>query len=244
MLNKTKFWLAGLAVATLTLPAWSLPKTMIMDMTMNVTQGARPVKADAKIYYANQKFRAEISSNLNMAQQGNTPIKVSNKAVFLMDMNQRIAYMIDSKSKTALKVDQGQVEKLTGQSAANAPETFTNPAMLTNPAKIQAELKKQGAKVIGKTKMLGHPVTIYQMTKTAAVPVAQGKTESQNVTTKLWLADDLGLPMKVEAVGSKSGKLATLDVKKVSVNVPISAAMFNVPGGYQVRNLMDMYKNN
>ena len=141
MLNKTKFWLAGLAVATLALPAWSLPKTMIMDMTMNVSQGARPVKADAKIYYANQKFRAEISSNLNMSQSSSTPIKVSNKAVFLMDMSQKIAYMIDSKSKTALKVDQRQVEKLTGQSAANAPETFTNPAMLTNPAKIQEELK-------------------------------------------------------------------------------------------------------
>jgi hypothetical protein len=243
MLNKMKFWLAGLAISTIALPAWSLPKTMIMDMTMNVSQGARPVKADAKIYYANQKFRAEISSNLDMSQQSSTPIKVSNKAVFLMDINQKIAYMIDSKSKTALKVDQAQVEKLTGQSSANAPETFTNPAMLTNPAKIQEELKKQGAKVIGKTKMLGHPVTIYQMTKTASVPVGQGKSESQSITTKLWLADDLGLPMKMEAVGSKSGKLASLDVKKVVVNVPVSAAMFKVPSGYQIRNLMDMYKN-
>lgn len=243
MLNKTKMWLAGLAISTLALPAWSLPKTMIMDMTMNVSQGARPVKADAKIYYSNQKFRAEISSNLNMSPQNSTGIKVSNKAVFLMDINQKIAYMIDSKSKTALKVDQTQVEKLTGQSSANAPETFTNPAMLTNPAKIQEELKKQGAKVIGKTKMLGHPVTIYQMTKTASVPVGQGKSESQSITTKLWLADDLGLPMKMEATGSKSGKLASLDVKKVVVNVPVSAALFKVPSGYQVRNLMDMYKN-
>ncbi len=243
MLIKTKFWLAFLAVATLALPAWSLPKSMVMDMTMNIKQGNRPVKADARIWYANQKFRAEIKSNANMAQ-GNTPVKISNKAVFLMDMNQKIAYMIDSKSKTALKVDQSQVEKMTGQSAANAPETFTNPAMLTNPAKIKAELTKQGAKVVGKGKIQGHPVTVYQMTKQANVPTAGGKSQAQSVTTKLWLADDLGLPMKMVATGSKSGQLASLDVKKVSVNVPVKSSLFSVPGGYKVRSLMDMYKSN
>ena len=90
MIKKQSLWTALLLVAVFALPGWSLPKSMIMTMQISSKQGGRPLKADAKLWYANQKFRAEITSNMNMAQ-GKSPVKISNKATIITDLKSKIA---------------------------------------------------------------------------------------------------------------------------------------------------------
>lgn len=239
MIKKQSLWTALLLVAVFALPGWSLPKSMIMTMQISSKQGGRPLKADAKLWYANQKFRAEITSNMNMAQ-GKSPVKISNKATIITDLKSKIAYMIDDGSKTAIKIDQAQVQQMTG--GQSGPQSFTDPATLTDPGKIQAEIKKAGGKVVGKTTIKGHPVTIYQMTNNATLPDGSGKSVAQSITTKVWLADDIGMPLKVEATSNKMGQVMLMNVTNIQTNVPVSNSLFGVPSGYNIRSLADMYK--
>jgi len=239
MIKKNSLWMAMLLVAVFALPGWSLPKSMIMTMQISSKQGNKPLKADAKLWYQNQKFRAEITSNMNMAQ-GNSPVKISNKATIITDLKTQIAYMLDASSKTAIKIDQAQVKQMTG--SQKGPQTFTDPGTLTDPGKIQAEIKKAGGKVVGKAKIKGHPVTIYQMTNNANMHDGSGKTVAQSITTKVWLADDIGMPLKVEAISNKMGQIMLMNVTSIQTNVPVSNSLFGVPAGYNVRSLMDMYK--
>ena len=62
------------------------------------------------------------------------------------------------------------------------------------------------------------------------------------MTSKVWLADDLGMPLKVEVRSDKMGEVVSMKVTQVQVNPPINGGMFGIPAGYKVRNLMDMYK--
>lgn len=231
MLKKSSLWLCLLMLMTLAMPAWSLPKSMIMTVQIDSHQGPRPIAANAKIWYANNKFRAEINSN--MAPQTSGAIKISNKATIVMDVNSKVGYLIDDGSKTAIRVDSSQIP--------NQGSTFTNPASLTDPAKIRAEIQRQGGKIVGKASLLGHPCTIWQMTSTQKMPNGAGQMTSQSVTSKLWLADDITVPLKVE-ITSAQGKVVSMNVTSVQVNVPVSGGIFGVPSGYAVRNLSDMYK--
>ena len=63
------------------------------------------------------------------------------------------------------------------------------------------------------------------------------------VKVKLWLADDLVLPLKVEVSTDKRGQIASMQTKSVEVNIPIKASLFAVPGGYKITNLSDMFKS-
>ncbi|PKL77738.1 MAG: hypothetical protein CVV27_04650 [Candidatus Melainabacteria bacterium HGW-Melainabacteria-1] len=237
MLKKTSFWLCLLLVSVIAMPGWALPNSMIMIMEINSKQGTRPVKANAKLWYANQKFRAEVSSNLNTSQ-ANTPVRIGNKATIVMDLKSKIGYMIDDSSKMAIKIDEKQVGNMTGNSA-QGNRSFTDPAMLTDPAKVKAEIIRQGGKQIGKEKLLGHNCTIWQMS--GKMPAAQGQP-AQTATSKVWLADALGMPLKVQVSTDKQGEIVSMRVTNVQVNVPVNNNLFGVPAGYQVRNIADMYK--
>jgi len=239
MLKRNMLWLCLFLVSVLAMPAWSLPKSMVMTMQVSSRQASRPIKVDAKLWYANNKFRAEVSSNTNMSQS-NTPVRINNRATFIMDLKSMVAYMIDESTKTAIKVDQKQMSAMTG--SGTSTRSFTDPMAMTDPAKIKAEIKRQGGREVGHATILGHPCTIWQMTSPQKVPVGQGKFETQNVTAKLWLADDLGMPLRFEARSDKMGEIASMKVTSVQVNVPLSGNLFGVPSGYQVRNLSDMYK--
>ncbi|MEZ0372882.1 MAG: hypothetical protein ACAI44_27570 [Candidatus Sericytochromatia bacterium] len=239
MLKKSTLWLCLLLISVLAMPAWSLPKSMIMTMQVSSNQGSRPVKVDAKLWYANSKFRAEVSSNTNMSTS--SAVRISNRATFIMDLKSMVAFMIDESTKTAIKVDQAQMQKMTGSSGTGS-RAFTDPMSMTDPAKIKAEIKRQGGKEVGHATLIGHPCTIWQMTTAQKVPVGQGKMETQNVTAKVWLADDLGIPLRFEARTDKLGAIATMNVSSVQVNVPLSGSLFGVPAGYKIQNLSDMYK--
>lgn len=241
MLKRKALWLTFILVSMLTLPGLALPKSLIMSMEISSKQGNKPIKANAQLWYTNQKFRAEITSNFSTSGQGNTPVKIGNKATVISDLSKKVAYLIDDASKTAIKIDQAQVGQMTG-GAQSGPQTFTDPTSLTDPAKIKAEIKKQGGKEVGKAKILGHSCTIWQMSGKTQMPVGQGKSETQNVTSKVWLADAIGMPLKVEVSSDKMGEIMRMQATKVQVNVPVNNGMFGIPSGYQVRDLMDMYK--
>lgn len=233
LLKKSTLWLCLLLISTLAMPAWSLPKSMIMTLQVSSHQGSRPVTANAKVWYADSKVRAEINSN--MAPQNTGTVRISNKATIVIDLNTKVGYLIDDGSRTAIRVDSSQLPN-------NGPGgSLTNPATITDPAKIRAEIQRQGGKIVGKANLLGHPCTIWQMTSTQKVPNAQGQPVAQAVTSKVWLADDLSVPLKVD-VTSASGNLVSLNVTSVQANVPVSGGIFGVPAGYAVRNLADMYK--
>lgn len=240
MLKKRLFWLTLMLVSVLALPAWSLPNSLMMQMVVSSKQGGRPMQGNVQLWYANKKFRLEVTSNMNMSQT-NTPVKISNKATFVMDVNSKVGFMIDDNSKTAIKIDQNQVSRMTG-APAQGPQTFTDPSSLTDPAKLKAEIQKAGGKQVGKATLLGHACSIWQMSGKAQVPVAQGKMEEQMITTKVWLADDLGMPLKVEVKSDKMGNIVNMRATQVQVNIPVKASLFGVPAGYNVRDLMDMYK--
>lgn len=238
MLKNHRYWLSLILVAIFALPSWALPKSMIMTMQINSRQSGRPISANAKLWYANQKFRAEVTSNANTSQ---SPVKISNKATVLMDLKSKIGYMLDESSKTAIKIDQTQMNKMTGQNGSAT--SFTDPTALTDPAKVKAEIQRQGGKEVGKATILGHSCTIWQMANTMKVPTGQGKpATNQNVTSKVWFADKIGMPLKVEVRSDKMGEIVTMKATNVQVDVPISNNLFGVPSGYKIRNLMDMYK--
>lgn len=241
MFKRKALWLTFILVSMLTLPGLALPKSLIMTMEINSKQGGKPIKANAQLWYANQKFRAEITSNFSTSGQGNTPVKIGNKATVVSDLTKKVAYLIDDSSKTVIKIDQAQMGQMTG-GAQSGPQTFTDPTALTDPAKIKAEIKKQGGKEVGKAKILGHMCTIWQMSGKSQIPMGQGKNETQNVTSKVWLADEIGMPLKVEVTSDKMGEIVRMQATKIQVNVPVNNGMFGVPSGYQVRDLMDMYK--
>ncbi|MGV3523623.1 MAG: hypothetical protein ACO1RX_05330 [Candidatus Sericytochromatia bacterium] len=238
--KKPTLWLSLLLVSMLALPGWSLPRSMIMTLEVSSKQGTRPVKATTKLWYANQKFRAEVTSS-GVQQPANATVRIGNKATIIMDLKAKIGYLIDDGSKTALRLDQTQVAQMSGGNKP-AQGQFTDPASLTDPAKVKAEIQRQGGRQIGKEKLLGHQCTIWQMTGKAPVPVAQGKTETQNVTTKVWLADALGMPLKVIVTADKSGEVMNMRATQIQVDVPVNAGLFGVPAGYKVQDMAQLYK--
>lgn len=234
LLKWSGFWLSLMLVALVSLPALALPKSMIMTMVISSKQGSKPVTANATLWYANQKFRAEVTSNMTAT---NSPVKIGNKATIVMDIKSKVGYLIDDSSKIAIKVDQTQLQSATG--GKTGPKSFADPAQMTDPAKIKAEIQRQGGKVVGSANLLGHKCTIWQMS--GKVPAQQGQP-AQNVTAKVWLADDLGMPLKVEVRGDKMGEIMNMRATNVQVNVPVSNSKFGIPAGYKIRPLGDMYK--
>ncbi len=244
MFRQIFFWLVVLSLSFPNLESWALPKTLMMTTELVSQEGGRNIRANAKVWYSDMKFRTEVDSNTNMSN-ANSPVKISNKATVIMDMNKKVGYMLDDRAKTAIRVDTAQMNQMTGSSrnpgTAN-PQFFSDPTLLSDPAKLRSELQKQGGKQIGKASLLGHPCTIWEIVKSAKIPVSQGKTSTEMVKVKLWLADDLVLPLKVEVSTDKRGQIASMQTKSVEVNIPIKASLFAVPGGYKITNLSDMFK--
>lgn len=232
MLKKKVFWLYLLLASLMALPGWALPSSLIANYTISSKQNGKPVSAKAKIYYAGQKFRAEISSNANTSS---SPVRVSNNATIIMDTRTKVGYLLDAGSRTAIKIDQNQMKAVTG--GGSGPSSLADPSSLTDTAKLKAEIARQGGKQVGKANILGQSCTIWQMS--GKVPM-QGTTH--NVTSKVWLADAIGMPLKMEANSDKAGQIMSMQATALQVNVPVNNSMFGVPAGYAVRNLQDMYK--
>lgn len=241
MLKRTALWLAIALVSLWTFPGLAaIPKSMIMTTQIISSEGGRNVTADATIYYMDMKFRTEVSSNM----QSTGSVKVNNKATVIMDAKAKTGYLIDDRNRTAIKIDEAQVEQMTGSSGSAG--SFTNPSeFLTDPAKVKSELQKQGGKQIGKEKLLGYNCTIWQIAQTVKIPPARGSNAaptSDNIIVKLWLADEVSIPLKAEVTSAKRGKIASMTTKKIQVNVPVKGSMFDIPSGYKITTLADMFQ--
>ncbi len=244
MLRHLFFWLLVVSFSLPGLETYALPKTMIMTTEMVSHEAGRNIKAHARIWYSDMKFRTEVESN--MAVKTSSAVQINNRATVIMDMKRKTGYMLDERNKTAIRIDSRQVNQMTGgngRSGATSAQYFNDPTFLSDPAKLRAELKNQGGVQVGKTNLLGHPCTIWEITKQGNIPAGQGKTTTEMVTVKLWLAEDLVLPLKVEVSTDKRGLVATMKTQSIEVNIPIKASLFSVPGGYQITDLADMFKS-
>lgn len=245
MLRYLFFWLLAITLSLPAWRAWALPPSLIMTTEMVSRQAGRDIKAYAKIWYSHMKFRTEVESNAMMSN-ASSPVQLNNRATVIMDMNQKVAYMLDPTHKTAIRMDSQQVNQMAGANPQNqggaSVNYFNDPSFLTDPAKLRAELQNQGGKQIGKATILGYTCSIWEINKKGNIPAGQGKTSTETVKVKLWLAEDLVLPLKVEISTDKQGLIASMQTKSLEVNVPIKASLFSVPSGYRITNLADMFK--
>ncbi|PIQ25096.1 hypothetical protein COW36_15410 [bacterium (Candidatus Blackallbacteria) CG17_big_fil_post_rev_8_21_14_2_50_48_46] len=243
MLRRILFLLLVLAFSMPGLESWALPKSLIMTTELVSKEGGRNIKANAKIWYSNMKFRTEVESNMAMTHNS-SPVQVNNRATVIMDLNQKVGYMLDDRNKTAIRIDSAQFNQMTGgaaQKGANA-QLFNDPNLLSDPAKLRAEIKSQGGKQIGTASILGHSCSIWEISKKGNIPAGQGKTSTETVKVKVWLAEDLVLPLKVDVSTDKRGQVAVMQARSLEVNIPIKASLFALPGGYRVTDLADMFK--
>jgi hypothetical protein len=243
MFRQIFFWLVVLSLSFPSLESWAMPKSLIMTTVLVSNEGGRNIRANAKIWYSNMQFRTEVDSNVKMSNSS-SPVKINNKATVIMDMNKKVGFMLDESHKTALRVDTAQFNQMTGSSgqSTNNAQFFTDPTLLSDPAKLRGELQKQGGKQVGKATLLGHPCSIWVISKSGKIPAGQGKSSTEMVTVKIWLAEDLVLPLKVEISTDKRGEVASLETKSLEVNIPIKASLFAVPGGYKISDLSEMFK--
>lgn len=219
--------------------AHALPQSMMMVTEMTASQGGQNVTAKATIWYSNKKFRTEVSSNMKVPQNPNMKMGISNKAVFLLDMANKVGYLLDSSTKTALKIDTAQVSKMSGGSMS--PQNFTDPVLMSDPAKIKSEITKNGGKQVGKEKLFGHNCTIWAIPTKSPVQGKPGVTET--VSVKIWLADGISVPLKGEVTSPQRGKVASFVTRDFKVNMPLASTLFSVPAGYKITNLADMFQN-
>lgn len=238
MLNKSFTFLAAFVTTfVISTTAWALPKSMIMNTSFTNHAMKQKIKVNAKWWYNNDKIRIEFNSNLNMPKNGSTAKLPTNNGVAIMNLKKKVGYLINDAAKIALKADTSQAAQLN----PGMSQTYTDPKTFTDPVKLKAEIKKQGGKVVGKEKLLGYNCTVWSIAPKKPVKVMPNSPH-QKVKVKLWLADKISVPLKVETYLNNK-KATVFQVKNIKLNVPIKSSLFEVPKGYKVSDLMQMFQS-
>jgi hypothetical protein len=97
-------------------------------------------------------------------------------------------------------------------------------ALLRNPAAIRAALQKQGAKRVAVTTLNGTPAEVFE--------ARNFRGREQNV--KAWLRRSDALPIRLEA---NSRTLSTIVSWRNYQRRPLPNSLFQVPTGYNIRNV-------
>jgi hypothetical protein len=210
---------AAAAVVVTATSALALPRTMQVEWENTINQGTEKVSLQSTTRIKNNKIRIDTTGNLTKAAAG-----MANSTI-IVDLPAKVAYMINDKLKTATKVN---LDQAGGQMGLGAMGMSPKLDQLT------AELKKRGAKVIGKASLLGHPCDIYQMTQTGV--------GNEPVTSKFWIAKDLGMPLKAETSTKSKGIIGTALAKSVKADLTLADSLFNVPANYKVTDMADLAK--
>lgn len=209
---------AATVVVTAT-SALALPRTLQLEWENTVAQGNETVSLHSTTRIKGNRVRIDTTGAITKVQ-GTMP-----NSTIIVDVPGKVAYMLNDKLKTAMKVN---LEQAGGQMGLGAMGIAPKLDQLTT------ELKKRGAKVIGKDTLLGHSCDIYQMT--------QAGMGNEPVTSKLWVATDLGMPLKIESSSKSKGHIGTAQAQSVKTNLTLSDALFQVPAGYKVTDMADMAK--
>lgn len=208
--------------------AYAAPQNMQLKTESVLNANGQKVVVNSTIWYGGSKVRMENE----IAPTKGIPANLG-KSTMIYDSAQKVVYMMIPQNKTAIKADSSTLSKMQGQSGVGN----VNAQLLTNPSEIRNELKKQGAKMIGAETVLGYLCDIYQMN--TQIPVSQTGAK-ENATVKLWLANKLSIPLKMDITTPQRGKIVTINAKQINSNITIPASTFQVPSGYQITDVQQM----
>ncbi|MBC7545838.1 MAG: DUF4412 domain-containing protein [Candidatus Sericytochromatia bacterium] len=217
-----KFWRTVATTAAMVVvtagTALAAPKTMELASDTTVLNGTDRMTFRSLTKVKDGKMRVET----NGATKGSAaPIT----STMIVDPTAKVMYMLNDKTKSAMRVKLDQAGSQMG---------FGPGSLSPNPAEITAELKKKGAKIIGSGTMLGHPCDIWELSQKAP--------NGEPGTAKLWLAKDIGMPLKAELSTKSKGITMSLLVTSVKTDLTFDENLFRVPTGYKVTDMQDLAK--
>lgn len=143
------------------------------------------------------------------------------KSEMTMDNNKLIS-IVDSEAKVAYSYNpaQGTAMKMAYDEKA---QTAPTPDRLTND--------------IDTTKVNVLETTTYDGVKCRVLLV---KDNTSKAETKLWIREDYGVPLRVEAIDSDGGKMV-MEYKNLKVGAQ-PASIFQLPAGVKVTDMVEMMK--
>ncbi len=208
--------------------AYSAPKNMQLKTESTLNTNGQKIVVNSTVWYGGSKVRMENE----IAPTKGIPANLG-KSTIIYDSQNKVVYMMMPQNKTAIKADSETLNKLQGQGGASN----LNTQLITNPGEIRNEIKKQGGKMVGAETVLGYLCDIWQMN--SEIPLDQtGKKE--NATVKIWIANKLSVPLKMEIISKQRGKVVGIIAKEVKTDVNIPSSTFEVPSGYQINDVQQM----
>lgn len=207
--------------------AFATPQNMQLKTESVLNANGQKIVVNSTVWYGGTKVRMENE----IAPTKGVPANLGKSAI-IYDSSEKAIYMMMPQNKTAIKADSNTLKKFQGAGANSV-----NTQLLTNPAEIRNEIKKQGGKMVGAEVVLGYLCDIFEMN--TQMPTNQsGGTE--NATVKIWLANKLSVPLKMQVDSKQRGRLVTINAKEINTNANIPSSMFQVPAGYQVTDIQKM----
>lgn len=208
--------------------AYAAPQNMQLKTESVLNANGQKVVVNSTIWYGGSKVRME---NEIAPTQG-IPANLG-KSTMIYDSAQKVVYMMMPQNKTAIKADSNTLAKMQGQGGVGN----VNTQLLANPSEIRNELKKQGAKMVGAETVLGYLCDIYQMN--TELPINQTGAK-EKATVKMWLANKLSVPLKMEITTPQRGKVVSINAKQINTGINIPASTFQVPSGYKITDVQQM----
>ena len=198
--------------------ALAAPRTMELKSDTTVLNGTDRMTFQSLTRVKDNRMRVETVGNGRAAA---TPMT----STMIIDPAGKVMYMVNDKTKSAMRVKMDQAGTQMG---------FGPGSLNPNPAEITNELKKKGGKIVGSETLIGHPCDIWELSQKAP--------NGEPGKAKLWLAKDIGMPLKAELSTKTKGTTMTLLVSSVKTNVTLEESLFQVPAGYKVTDMADMAK--
>jgi hypothetical protein len=225
---KKGLFLTSAFLISVMVPAVAAPQNVKLETESTINNNGQKIVINSKIWYGDKKIRME---NEVAPTQG-IPAGMT-KSSMIVDSGKNIAYFMMPQNKTAIKVDSAMINKMQGnQGGGNLSSQ-----MLSDPSQMQAQLKKNGGKMVGAEKVIGYLCDIWQVKTDITNPQNQ---EKENATIKVWLAHQLNIPLKMEMNTAKRGKFMTILSKNVQTGVSMPSSLFEVPRDYQVTDMKQM----
>jgi outer membrane lipoprotein-sorting protein len=217
-----KFWRTMATTAALIVvsagSALALPKTMELTSDTTVLNGTDRMTFRSLTRVKDGRMRVETNGS---GKTSAAPIT----STMIVDPNAKVMYMVNEKTKSAMRVKLDQAGSQMG---------FGPSSLSPNPAEITKELKKKGAKIIGAEALIGHPCDIWELSQKAP--------NGEPGRAKLWLAKDIGMPLKAELSTKSKGVTMTLLVNSVKTDLALEDGLFRVPASYKVTDMADLAK--
>ncbi|MCL6472406.1 MAG: DUF4412 domain-containing protein [Firmicutes bacterium] len=137
------------------------------------------------------------------------------KSTVIVDGEKNVAYMIDEENKKAMKIPMGETSSLPDK-----------------PTDYLENIDIKTAKSL--------ETTTYNGIKCRVISIQVSNDETGKINTKMWITEDNGLPVRIEASLPDGSKMA-IDYKNLKVGKQ-PAEMFEIPAGMEVTDLSEFQK--